>query len=74
VKGSCARRHRDQENSLGGEGGGGRGGEWCDRSGVEGARERDPVLKGARERSPVGAMDLPPRIRWGRLEGRRLRC
>jgi hypothetical protein len=39
---------------------------------LKGARERDLVLKGARERSPVGAMDLPPRIRWGRLEGRRL--
>jgi hypothetical protein len=41
-------------------------------AGVNGAI--DLVLKGARESSPVGAMDLPPRIRWERLEGRRLRC
>jgi hypothetical protein len=41
---------------------------------LKGTRERDPVLKGARERSLIGAMDLPPRIRWGRWEGRRLRC
>jgi hypothetical protein len=35
---------------------------------------RDPMLKGVRERwSPVGAMDPPCRIRWGRWEGRRLR-
>jgi hypothetical protein len=40
--------------AWGGEGGGERGGEWRGRSGVDGARERDPVLKGARERSPVG--------------------
>jgi hypothetical protein len=42
---------------------------------VSGAIPRDPMLKGARERwSPVGAMDPPCRIRWGRWEGRRLRC
>jgi hypothetical protein len=64
VKGSCARCHHDQENSLGGEGGGGRGGEWCDRSGVEGGKGEfsggrhgsattDPVGKVGRATSPV---------------------
>jgi hypothetical protein len=48
VKGSCARCHRDQENSLGGEGGGGRGSEWCDRSGVEGGKGEGSSVEGGK--------------------------
>jgi hypothetical protein len=48
VKGSYARRHRNQENSLGGEGGGGRRGDWCDRSGVEGGKGEGSGVEGGK--------------------------